>query len=165
MNAIGNFHTGMGSPSRVQAYAGRTLDLLHAIEKTVDHLSENRDHIAVLAGGMVKTLQMLQNAKIETSIDPEGRVCDLLGQSLDALARMHASSARRRESAVADTRLRHDDGVVEAYDNFLSALNDAHEVVHELKEWIETHEALLDSPSGTTYSEVDDLFTAMGIVK
>lgn len=163
MNAAGHIRSGMASPTQVQAYAGRTLDLLQAIEKTVDYLVENRDLIRVLSVGISDALEKLQAESIEVPLDPEGRVCELFSGCLDAIARMHHNSQRRRAAAAADGRLRHDDGVVEAYDAFIAALNDAHQDVHDLKDWIETHDALLEQPVGGAFVDVDDLFLAIGV--
>lgn len=161
MNAAGHIRSGMASPTKVQAYAGRTLDLLQAIEKTIDYLTENRDHMAVLASGVVKTLEELHRARIEVVLDPEGRVCELFARCLEAIERMHQNSTVRRESAVNDCRLHVEDGVVEAYDAFLASLSDAYAVLHELKEWIHTHDSLLEPSLEGTFDSVDDLIGAI----
>lgn len=149
------------TPSRVQAYAGRALDLLQAIEKTIDCLVDNCDFLAVMSSGVTKQLDLLQKSAGETALDPEGRVCDLLSKCLDSVERMHHVAIKKRDAASADERLYKDDGVVEAYEAFLSALSHHHDVVHELKEWIETHDALQAPAIGPVYGSADDLFKAI----
>jgi hypothetical protein len=161
MNVTANKRAGAVTPSRVQAYAGRTLDLLQAIEKTIDCLTDNCDVLAVLSGGLVKHLKSLEESNTQIKLDAEGRVCQLLSQCIESAERMHQTATRNREAAVFDARLCADDGVVEAYDAFISALSDHHDILHELKEWIETHDALLEPAVGETYDSVDDLFKAM----
>lgn len=149
------------TPSKVQAYAGRALDLLQAIEKTIDCLSENCDVLAVMTDGIEKHLAKLRESNVQQKLDPEGRVCQLLQKCLEIMERMHADAARKRASAQADERLQEDDGVVEAYDAFIVALNQHHDVVHDLKDWVETHDALLEPALDGTFTSVDDLFKAM----
>ena len=74
---------------------------------------------------------------------------------------MHHVASLRRASAAADKRLRQDDGIVEVFDSFLATLSDAHDVLHELKEWIETHDALLEPAIGEVHATADDLVKAI----
>lgn len=161
MTAAAYLCAGVGSPAGVQAYAGRTLDLLHAIEKTIDLVSENGEHVRVLARGIGKCLAALKDGSIEVKLDPEGRVCDLFARGLESLQRMHRDASLRRDSAAADQRLQDDDGVVEVYDSFLEALSDAYDVLHELREWIETHDALLEPAVGEVHTDADDLVSSI----
>ncbi|MHB1124025.1 MAG: hypothetical protein ACYC0T_15080 [Ramlibacter sp.] len=152
---------GAGSPAGVHAYAGRTLDLLRAIERTIDHISENRGHVAVLAGGAVKYLEQLQARPVDAVLDPDGAVCAMFAEALGALERIYRDATVRRAAAASDRRLRGDDGVVEVYDDYLSSLSGCHDVLHEVKEWIETHDALLEPAKGGTYADAGDLIDAI----
>jgi hypothetical protein len=158
---IAALHDGGITPSKVQAYAGRTLDLLQAIEKTIDCLTDNCDLLAVTTSGIRKALEQLRKSDVQQKLDPEGRVCQLLGKCLDIIERVHHDSTAKRNAASNDPRLRTDDGVVEAYEAFLAALSEHHDAVHDLKEWVETHDALLEPALDGTFSNVDDLLKAM----
>jgi hypothetical protein len=60
-----------------------------------------------------------------------------------------------------DPELRQDDGLVEAYNEFVSAVNELHDTIEELSEWISTHDAVLQSTTGQTFETVDSLFGAL----
>lgn len=153
------------TPAGVQAYASRSLDFLQAIEKTVGFLRENGAVLRTLSNGIEAELAKLKRIEPAnaTPLDPEGRVCELLDQCTALLERVHGNNSRRCEAARSDQRLRDDDGVVDAYEDFLAAVDEHHTLIHELKEWIRTYDSLLEQPSGTTYKDVDDLFRAMGV--
>lgn len=152
---------GIGTPAGVQAYAGRNLDLLQAIEKTIDCLTDNADLLNALTVSNKKNLKQLQAALIQQPLDPEGRVCELLSRCLELLARMNSFDHRRRQAAIEDPELKRDDGVVEAYDVFLHSVCDLHDTVGQLKDWIETHDALLEPALPGEFQTVDSLVKAI----
>ncbi len=149
------------SPSRVQAQAGRTLDFLHVIEKTIDALTQNCDVLEAISAEVIKLLEALKVKPPAASIDPEGRARELMSKSIATLERMHAAEQLKRNAAAADHRLDEDDGVVEAFDSLLSCLARMHEVTYEFKEWIDTHEALLEPAIGPVYENAEELFKAI----
>ena len=149
------------TPSRVQAQAGRTLEFLQIIEKTIDSLTENSDVLSAMTKEINNVFQALQQNPSQVALDPDGRVCVLLSQALAAIERIHAREASKRASAVADQRIHSDDCVVDAFDQFLASLSHCHDGNHQLIEWIETHDALLEPSTGTTYDSPDDLFKAI----
>lgn len=159
MNTAGRSE--MVTPSRIQAYAGRTLDFLQVIEKTIDGLSNDCDMLHAMHVGVVKVVASLPSASGQEKLDPDGRVCDLLSKSKEALERMHAVAARKRQYAQQDDRLDADDGVVEAFDALLACLSELHDALNEMQDWIETHDALLESSTGVVYSSASDLFKAI----
>lgn len=161
MTAAAKLYEGAVTPSRVQAYAGRALDLLQAIEKTIDCLSENCDLLGVMSAAVVKHLKTLQQSSYASPLDPEGRVCELLSKCLDSIERMHHTAVKRRDAAQADERLQDDDGVVEAYEAFIVSLSEHHDIVHEFKDWVETHDALQAPAVGPVYGSADELFKAV----
>lgn len=161
MTFAARFVAASGTAAGVQAYAGRTLQLLQAIEQTIDHVTENRDLVTALGKGATDYLAALEQDPPAGPLDPEGRVCRTFAAAISALERMHQDAGMRRAAAATDRRLRDDDGVVDIYDSFLQALSDAHDAVHEVKEWIETHDALLEPATGGTYADATDLIDAI----
>lgn len=157
------FGNGGNSPSAVQSFAARNLQLLRAIETTVESLETDTTILNALSKDMVRLFDSLKGSQTEVAIDAEGRILDLLNQSMDSTERMHAVNVKRHNSACADSRLRPDDGVAEAYIDHLDALNTLHSTVAELAEWIDTHDALLEQPSNAVHSSADELFKALGI--
>ena len=75
--------------------------------------------------------------------------------------RIYSDAQRRHESARQDPLLQPDDGVAEAFDAFIAAMHSLHDTVEVLREWIATHDAVLQPTTGKTFDSVDDLFDAM----
>ena len=155
------------SPLRVsghgRGHSTRSLDFLQAIEKTLGFLLDNAAVLRTLAAGADKELRKLQELQPAGALDPEGRVCQLLEQCLALLERLHDTNKLKCEHARADGRLRGDDGVVEAYEDYLAAIDEHHHLLFDLREWIRTHDALLEQPSGRTCRDVGEMFRAMGV--
>lgn len=151
------------TPASVQAFASRNLQLLRAIETTIDSLAADCEIIHTLCDDMAQRNEKLRQSMRVEKMDPEGRTVQLLAQCADSIGRIHADAQRRRQSAVDDKQLKSEDGVVEAYDDYLEALNRFHDGVAELHDLIETHDALLEKPSDVVYGSADELFKALGI--
>jgi len=79
----------------------------------------------------------------------------------DAIVRIHTTATPKRQSAPADGRLNDEDGVIDAHDNLLSRISQLHESADEMKEWILTHDALLEPAVGPVHKTADDLFKAL----
>lgn len=57
--------------------------------------------------------------------------------------------------------MRPDDGLVEAYNEFVSVVNELHDTIEDLSEWIATHDAVVQPTTGQTFETVDSLFDAL----
>jgi len=155
--------SGIGTAASVQAFAARNLQLLSAIETTLGVLKADTAYVRIMAGEVEDCLAKLKAEQSAAQLDPSGRVCELIRKCLDSASRMYADNKTLKAAAERDSRLTADDGVVEAYDGFLDGLRDLHDCHAEFLDWVETHDALLESSSGTAYATADDLFAAMGI--
>lgn len=149
------------SAAVVQEVAARNLQLLQAIESTVARLSSDAKVLSGICGTFDEVLKALRAAQPAEAIDPQDVICNILRRASDAVLNMHARGTARRKSAVQDKRLREDDGVVDAFTEYLAVLDQLHEVIEEMAEWIDTHDAALEPPTGNVYSNVDDLFAAI----
>ncbi len=147
------------SPSGAQALAARNLDFLAAIERTIDALVSDTDLIHDIGRAYQEIQEKLTG--LGTEIDADGRITGLLEKASEACVRIYRDAQRRHESARQDPLLQPDDGVAEAYDAFIAAMNALHDTVETLREWIATHDAVLQPTTGQTFDSVDDLFDAM----
>lgn len=151
------------SAALAEVMAARNLQFLAVIENTLDGLESDTGHIRVIAEAVEKTLKSLQAENSPKPVDPEGRLSALLEKASESARRMYATASEAHESACSDRMLKPEDGVVEAFNEHLEALTDLHACGEELRDWIETHDALLEPSTGKTYTNVDDLFAAMGL--
>lgn len=125
------------SPSGAQALAARNLDLLRAIENTVDNLVADTDLVRSICRTYVEIRQKL--SATDTEIDPTGHI----------------------SAALADSQLSLDDGVTDAYSAFMETLNGLHSAIEEFREWIATHDAVLQPTTGETFGSVSSLFDSL----
>ena len=147
------------SPSGAQALAARNLDFLAAIERTIDALVSDTDLIHDIGLAYQEIQDKLTG--LDTEIDADGRITGLLEKASEACVRIYRDAQRRHEAACRDPLLQPDDGVTEAYDGFIVAMHALHDTVEVLREWIATHDAVLQPTTGKTFDSVDDLFDAL----
>jgi hypothetical protein len=147
------------TPSGAQALAARNLDLLRAIENTVDCLVADTNLVRSICATYEEIQTKLSSS--QTVIDPTGHICSVLEKASGSCARIYEDSKKRHMSAVRDPQLRSDDGVVDAYDEFMVVINQLHDTIEELCDWIATHDAVLQPTTGETFASVDSLFDAL----
>lgn len=147
------------TPSGAQALAARNLDLLRAIENTVDCLATDTDLVRSICATYAEIQTKLSSA--QTEIDPTGHICAVLEKASGSCSRIYEDAKKRHLSAAKDPQLRSDDGVVDAYDEFMVAIHQLHDTIEELAEWIATHDAVLQPTTGETFEGVDGLFDAL----
>jgi hypothetical protein len=147
------------SPASAQAFAARNLELLTAIENTIDALTGDTDLLSAIS----RTYGELQDrlSGFEGEIDASGRIVAMLDKASDTCTRIHRDAQRRHQSACTYPQLRPDDGVIDAYEAFMTAVHDLHDTVESLREWIAVHDAVLQPVSGTEFDSVDDLFDSL----
>lgn len=156
---------GHRAPARVQALASRNLQVLQAIENTVSCLSSDVQLIHSIAGAFEEIHGILSKHPADHQIDPEGVVRGALAKASAACVRMHNAAKAKHRSACEDHQLRSEDGVTDAYEAYLTAVDGAHDCIEGLKEWIATHDAILEPDLPGSFSDVDALFEAMGITR
>lgn len=151
----------LGSAASVQAFTARNLQLLQAIESTLTHLDSDTDLLNAVGRGFDEIFASLKARANGEMIDGEGATCAALSNASDACSRMYANATKRHKAACADKRLQADDGVVEAFESYMEALRGLHDLIEEIKDWIETHDALLEPATGASYATAEDLFAAL----
>lgn len=147
------------SSSGAQALAARNLELLRAIEDTVDSLAADTGLLRSICGTYTEIQTKLSASN--TEIDPTGRICAVLDKASSSCVRIYNDAKNRHLSARSDPHLRSDDGVVDAYDDFINAVNDLHDTIDELCEWISNHDAVLQPTTGATFDTVSSLFDSL----
>lgn len=148
------------SPYDVAQYAGRTLDMLNAIEKTLKVAVRDTDLIRAIASGLRSFAEDLHKVPPEIELDPEGRARELLRLAAAAALRSCNQVIRRCEEARADKLITDDDGIADCLDGLSAAFRDLHVAIEELGDAIDLHEALR-SPVVGTYSNVEDLIASL----
>jgi len=163
MEHTGAVGFGADAPLRVQALTARNLQLLQAIEGTLAALSADMRLFDAVIACFEEILKQLKAQIPEVAVDPDGEASNALVLAAESAQRMHMKTQKLYQHACDDPRLTADDGVADAYKERMTALERVFDTVEALREWIETHDALLAPVSGKTYKNVDDLFVAMGL--
>ena len=110
----------------------------------------------------MKTLSNQQRLdQVTTEIDPSGRICAVLDKASSSCVRIYNDAKNRHVFARLDPQIRPDDGLVEAYNEFVSAVNELHDTIEELSDCISTHDAVLQPTTGQTFETVDSLFDSL----
>lgn len=143
----------------INAFAARNLELLSAIENTLDALDADTGLLRAIASGYEEVHQSLRS--VVGAIDPNGTLTFRLEKASDACVRIFQDARKRYGSACNDPRLCEEDGVAEAYESFLLALREMHDAIEALREWIAVHDAVLEPTTGEVYSDATALFKAL----
>lgn len=144
------------SNARIAAQASRSLQLLSVIENTIVSVDTDAGLMANLAAEARKVLEML-DVNVPAPVDPEGQSRELLGKGAAVAQRIYDLAIRKRQAARDDPRLSGDDGVVEAYDTYIAAAADLHNVLEDLRDTLETIEGLQSPTSGKQFTSVEAL--------
>ena len=147
------------TPVGAQAFAARNLELLAAIENTLDALNTDTNLLNAIHDGYQEIREKLEGTT--TAIDEGGRIQAMLDKAGAACVRIYHDACQRHQSACQDPQLHPDDGVPDAYSAFMGALRALHDTLESLREWIATHDAVLQPTTGMVYASADDLFAAL----
>lgn len=145
------------SASHLQAFAARNASLLSIIEQTVSGLGSDERHLALMTGDIREMADKLAAAELK-NLDPDGRVVELLRLSADAALRMYNRATVKCDAARQDGRLTAADGVVDAYEAYISTVADYHNALADLLELVENLKALAEPRSSAVYTDVGAMF-------
>lgn len=157
----GDWEDAPASASQMQAYASRTVDFLNVIEKAVSRLSADRLVVMALASDADQVLHQLKANPPTALIDEEGRVCDLLQQAAASAERQYRDLVGFRDSARVDRTLRPEDGVVDGFEQLVAAFAQFHNVIEDLRDTIETLDAMKSPVIDGSFTSASDLVAAM----
>jgi hypothetical protein len=143
--------------------AARSLDVLSAIDQTIDSLRWLSDRADADATFLEREIETLRTATPVTYLDPTGS----RGQSLDdvrgTIEQVCKQFIDKRNAAITAPELSPDDGVVDAYTETINSLADLHDALNDLRWAVMLHDGQLDTPSGNPTNSVDDLFARVGV--
>lgn len=151
-------HTAM-SFAGVNAFAARNLQLLSAIENTLDALDSDTQIIVGIDASYEELRQRL--ASFGAVIDPDRRIESNLTKASDVCSRIYHDAQQRHVSACTDPQLHPDDGVADAYTSFMDAIRRLHDTVEDLRDWVATHDAVLEPSISPVFTNADDLFESL----
>lgn len=149
--------------AHIAGVAARNLGLLQAIEETLDVLSRDTRVYGLITDTYAELQAKLTAQNGTATIDPDGKIDALLQASTQASNHIYADAQQRHQSACNAPELHDDDGVADAYAQYLAAIEAAHDAAEGLRQWILTHDAVLQPAKEGRFTSVDDLFNAMGI--
>jgi len=151
------------APAFAQAAAARNLQLLRAIESTIISIASDTRLMQGMAGDVSDMLAAIQKANVSSALDPSGVVCQDLGLAADITSSLYARARARHQDARNDFRLTRDDGVADAYGAYIDAARSLHDQIEELREWIATHDAVLEPGNGKFFDTAEALFASFGV--
>lgn len=143
----------------VNAFAARNLQLLSAIENTLDALDSDIKIIVGIDASYEELRQRLESSDVV--IDPDRRIESNLIKASDACSRIYHDAQQRHVAACTDPQLNPDDGVADAYESFMDAIRHLHDTVEDLREWVAIHDAVLEPSISAAFSNADDLFESL----
>lgn len=144
--------------------AAREISLLDAIEQTLDSLKLDQRMFGALAGHAEYVAERLESAKSNGNlIDSEGQLSGLFEKAQSLAEDYYQALIRKREIAMVDDRLCDEDCVVDAFTDAIATAADLHNSLNRLRWAIGEHDADLDKPKGKVYSDVDEMFSDMGL--
>jgi len=151
------------SPQNIHAHAARNLRLLQAIDETLTALSTEADMLRLISRDLAEVESGLIDADPAGALDPDRLIDRALEATVSIAERLHDRGEAGHRAALADAQLHADDGVAEAWADYIAAAGELHSVSQALRERIGTLDALQSPRSGKTYASAADLFDAMGM--
>lgn len=153
------FTAGRGVPAPMEAFAARNLQLLTAIESTLQALDSDTKIITAIEASYQEIRDSV--AESEHVADANGNIENSLRKASDTCVRIYQDAQRRHGHACTDPDLRPDDGVADAYSVFIDAVRSLHDSVESLRDWIANHDAILQPTTGEIFATVGDLFESL----
>lgn len=153
-------HTHEASSAMAEAMAARNLQFLALIENTIDRVSSDTDHVRACSKAIDEVMKGLQNSYAELPFE-EVRLVELMERTQDMVRRIRMDAKKHHDSACNNKMLKPEDGVVDAYADFIEAIEELFNCASEFKDWIETHNALLEESTGTSYDTAEGLIAAL----
>ena len=144
------------------AAASATLDLLRAVDETVDALTRIQRMLRYdidMANWLVDAVLVDKERK---EIDPEDMLDNLLEKGENSIREAIEGMKIRRRAATEDAELKgfHEDSVVSEYDNTIEQLTDLFNAIEQLRIVVREHDADLSHDVGP-FTSADELIAAL----
>ncbi|MBI3525247.1 MAG: hypothetical protein HY066_12150 [Betaproteobacteria bacterium] len=144
----------------VADYTVRSLDLLKAIEETIDSLGALSEQARVFAGLFSKEAERIIVATQPggAALDPDLTTEDALLETERAISALHGRLVEKRTVAHVAPELTVEDGVGDAYDEAIAQVADLHNAIDRLRAALGEHDAEVEGASGNAYQTPEALF-------
>jgi hypothetical protein len=144
----------------VADYTVRSLELLRAIEETIDSLCALSEQARVFAGLFSKEAErIISSSHIgDVLLDPDLAAESELLETEKAIADLHQVLMEKRRLADGAPELSPDDGVGEAYAEAIAQVADLHNAIDRLRAAIGEHDAETEDVGGRIYESPEALF-------
>lgn len=147
----------------ITGMAQRSIALIDTIDGVIDALRGDTELFRFMAEQGQKMAQAIKCSERDTPIDSDGAISGHLREAAAKMLMGYNRAIAQRESARLDPELREDDGVVEAFTDLIGALADSHNSLEDLREAMETKDAMISAATGEVYTDVDKMFADMGL--
>jgi len=143
------------------AFAARNLHLLSAIESTLDALQADTGLIVSIEHTYEEIHEMLIDAAQDLTEEGIQLCLSPVEKGSDTVSRLWRDARARHKAACNDPQLQADDGVADAWQQFMDALHSLHDKIEEVRNWLEDVGACMQPRGEQVFTDVDDMFTSI----
>lgn len=143
--------------SDVASQAHRSIELLDAIESTIDALCYDQKMFDAFAQIAHQVLERVRQLKPIKPIDSDGAVADGFLKAQAATRDLYDLLLLKRDSAINDARLTEEDGVAEEYQRLIEIVKDLHDCLNDLRWAVGEHDADLCHAHGPVLTSAEDI--------
>lgn len=143
---------------RVQGVASTTLDILRAVDLTVDSLSKEQRLISDLVGLCESFVERIAGLEA-TKVGNEDKLVSQLEKAEEIAKDVLSGHGGRRQSAIRDPRLQgdHEETVVTEYERLMEHYEALIGCMSELRWAVLEHNADLETPEGEPFDSAEDM--------
>ena len=138
--------------------AARSLDVINAIDQTIDMLRWVSDRASADANFLSQESEKIKAATPSAHIDKSDDLCKSLESVQDAVGDSYKLFNAKRNAALKSSDLMPEDGVVEAYTEAIDSLGELYDALNSVRWAVMIHDSILDKPVGEPTSDIDQLF-------
>lgn len=143
----------------VGSVAERDLNLLNAIDKTIDVFCARIGEMKVLTKVTYNFIEDVK--KLEQPIDESGEAVADIEKTRETLAQVHANLSSQCERIQRSGRVDSEDGLIEVYREMIDSVAALHNATNALIWAVGEHDADFDESTGEIYDSVEEMLTAL----
>lgn len=146
--------------SQVIAFeAGRSIGIINAVDDIIYASKAAREALDAITGKTYEFILQLQ--RLEGAVDKDRSILNSLEKSRDVHARVFDDLTAMRERVLLAAGDQDDEGMLAAYDAVLDALAATHNALNDFCWALSEHEADFEEPVPGTFTNAEDLFSAI----
>ncbi|MDR1969579.1 MAG: hypothetical protein LBQ32_12975 [Burkholderiaceae bacterium] len=150
-----------GASASALAETARTLQFLALIETTIDIVSSDVAHVHACTQGIRNLAARYRQIFVEIAVPEEARLVALLDKTMEAARRIYQDANKRHALACNDKELHPGDGVVDVFVELIKASQELFDYTSEFKEWVQTHNALLEPSICKIFDNAEDFIAEL----